>query len=54
MNKYTALIMDLKKSREYSFENRNQIQTNILKVTSFSSEVLKTLFKISITFKILV
>lgn len=32
MNKYTALIMDLKKSRKYSSKNRNEIQDYILRV----------------------
>ena len=32
MNKYTALIMDLKKSRGYSSKNRNEIQDYIIHV----------------------
>ena len=32
MNKYTALIMDLKKSRRYSSKNRNEIQDYIFHV----------------------
>lgn len=32
MNKYAALIMDLKKSRKYSSKNRNEIQDYILRV----------------------
>lgn len=32
MNKYTALIMDLKKSRKYSSKNRNEIQDYIFHV----------------------
>jgi hypothetical protein len=41
MRKYTALIMDLKESRKYSPENRNKIQTYILKV----ADILNTAFK---------
>lgn len=50
MQKYTALIMDLKKSREYSFENRNQIQTNILKVIDILNNVFKTSLEKEVTF----
>lgn len=44
MNKYAALIMDLKKSRRYSSKNRNEIQDYIFHVI----HVLNTAFKKSL------
>lgn len=44
MNKYTALIMDLKKSRKYSSNNRNAIQDYIYHVI----DVLNDAFRISL------
>ncbi|MBE7065334.1 MAG: hypothetical protein E7384_05945 [Ruminococcaceae bacterium] len=44
MNKYTALIMDLKKSRRYSSKNRNEIQDYIYHVV----QVLNIAFRRSL------
>ena len=39
MKKYTALIIDLKKSRSYSVEDRNSIQKYIISVIRSLNEV---------------